>query len=261
MSYGLYVSAEGAHAQEYRMRVIANNIANVETPGFKRELAMQQARHAERIHWGDDYPGSGSMNDISGGVKTIGTQTEFEKLGTVMETGEKTDVCIAEPNAWFVYRNMQTGEDFLSRAGNFQILADGSLVAQSGTTKFAVLDEDLEPMRLENPEDPRWTIRDDGTLQEPAGGLETRFALVRPVTQHNMIRMRENVYQSLDGFEAIPDNDRNVRQNMLEGSSVNPAAEMIEMIVASRAIETNIKMMQSQDDITGGLISRVLRVS
>lgn len=259
MSYGLYISAEGAVSQEFRMRTIANNIANIETHGFKRELAMQQARETERNLIGDDYPGSGSINDIGGGVKTIGTLTEFDKLGAVMETGEPTDVCIAERTGWFVFENMQTGEHVLSRAGNFQVMADGSLVAQSGTTKFAVLDEELQPMRIENPHDPRWSIRDDGALYDPVGGEMTRFAIVKPVNERNMVKLGQNTYRSLDGVEPLADVDRHVKQGFLEGSSVNPATEMIEMIVASRAIETNVKMIQSQDEITGGLISRVLR--
>ena len=47
MPYGLYVSAEGAQAQMQRMEIIANNLANVDTAGFKRQMAVIQARHAE----------------------------------------------------------------------------------------------------------------------------------------------------------------------------------------------------------------------
>ncbi len=68
MPYGLYISAEGALAQSQRMEVIANNLANLDTPGFKRELAVFQARYAEAIEQGRDYPGSGSINDVGGGV-------------------------------------------------------------------------------------------------------------------------------------------------------------------------------------------------
>jgi len=260
MSYGLYISAEGAHAQEFRMRVIANNIANIETPGFKREMAMQQARHTERILLGNDWPGSGTINDVGGGVKTIGTHTEFNKLGSVQHTGIRTDVCIAEKTGWFLVQDMQSGENFLTRAGNFQILADGTLVAQSGTTRFAVLAENGDRIRIDNSPDNHWTIIEDGTIYDPAGGENQRLALVRPNVLHNMLKMSQNVYRSLDGYVPLENLDRNVRQFMLEGSSVDAASEMVEMIVTSRALESNTKLMQIQDEMSGGLIARVLRV-
>ncbi len=56
--YGLYLSAEGANAQAKRLEFIANNLANVETPGFKRDVPTFQARFAEAIQQGKDYPGS-----------------------------------------------------------------------------------------------------------------------------------------------------------------------------------------------------------
>ena len=52
MPYGFYISAEGANAQSARMDVIANNLANVDTVGFKRELASFQARYAEGVNKG-----------------------------------------------------------------------------------------------------------------------------------------------------------------------------------------------------------------
>jgi flagellar basal-body rod protein FlgF/flagellar basal-body rod protein FlgG len=68
MPYGLYLSADGAHSQAKRLEVVANNLANVDTVGFKRELAIFQAREAEATRRGEDYFGSGSVNDVGGGV-------------------------------------------------------------------------------------------------------------------------------------------------------------------------------------------------
>jgi flagellar basal body rod protein FlgG len=68
MPYGLYISAEGAQAQVARMEVIANNLANVETPGFKRDLAIFEARYAEAIEQGLQDPDTGELEDVGGGV-------------------------------------------------------------------------------------------------------------------------------------------------------------------------------------------------
>ncbi|MCL2304452.1 MAG: flagellar hook basal-body protein [Planctomycetaceae bacterium] len=259
MSYGLYVSAEGAHSQEYRLRTIANNIANVDTPGFKREVALQMARHTERIDQGYDYPGSGSINDISGGVITVGTKTEF-MLGKVESTTNPTDLTIADDGkGFFVVQDPRNGEFLLTRAGNFEILSDGQLVLQSGKGRYSVVDEDMQPIFIDV-SDPTWRINDDGTVQQ-AGGVFTNIAIVRSNNYNDMLKLGENVYRALDGFTPVAQTDRKVKAFTLERSSVNPAAEMIEMIVTARAIETNTKMMQNQDEMTAGLLNKVLSLS
>lgn len=258
MSYGLYVSAEGAHSQEFRLRTIANNIANIETPGFKRELALQMARHTERIDQGFDFPGSGSINDISGGVITVGTATQFI-LGKVESTQEKTDVAI-DGDGFFVVQDTRTGEHLLTRAGNFQVMPDGRLMLHSGETHFSVCDRDLEPITIADPSDPTWSIEQDGAILE-GGERTSTIALAIPNNYKNMLKLGENVYRSLDGQELVAEGETRMKAFCLEKSAVNPAAEMIEMIVAARAIETNTKMMQTQDELTAGLISRVLRIT
>ena len=259
MSYGLYISSEGAMSQEYRMQAIANNIANVDTPGFKREVALQMARHTERIDQGYDYPGSGTINDISGGVITVGTKTEF-MLGKVESTTNKTDLAIADDGrAFFVVQDPRNGEQLLTRAGNFELLSDGQLVLQSGKGRHAVLDEDMQPIYIDV-NDPTWHISDDGAVVQ-AGGIRTNIALVHSNNYNDMLKLGENVYRALDGFTPVPEMDRKVKAFTLERSSVNPASEMIEMIVTSRAIETNTKMMQNQDEMTAGLLNKVLSLS
>lgn len=259
MSYGLYVSAEGAFSQEYRLRTIANNIANVDTPGFKRELALQMARHTERIDQYFDYPHSGTINDVSGGVITVGTATEFV-LGKVEATSNPTDLTIDDDGkSFFLVQNPRNGEVLLTRTGNFGILSDGSLVLQSGKGRFHVLDEEQQPITVDL-SDQTWHITDDAAVQQ-AGGVRTNIALVRSNDLKKMMKLGENVFRSIDGHTPVPQEQRKVKAFTQERSAVNPAAEMIEMIVASRAIETNTKMMQHQDEMTGGLISRVLSVS
>ena len=99
MPYGMYISAEGAQAQAQRLQTIANNLANVDTAGFKRDVASFQARFAEAIQQGADYSGSRSESDLGGGVKIIGTQTDFSN-GTLRNTesaGGSSFQCSASP--------------------------------------------------------------------------------------------------------------------------------------------------------------------
>ena len=128
MPYGLYVSAEGARAQSQRLETIANNLANVDTAGFKRELAVFQARYAEAIEQGHDYPGSGSVNDVGGGVMLRLTQTDFSP-GPMKRTGAPTDLAIRSKGFFLVEKD---GQQYLTRAGNFRLTTEGNLVTQQG---------------------------------------------------------------------------------------------------------------------------------
>jgi flagellar basal body rod protein FlgG len=262
MSYGLYISSEGAMAQEYRMQTIANNIANLETPGFKRELALQMARHTESVAVGEIGFGTGLITDIGGGVHTIGTHTEF-KQGPIQETEVESDLAI-QGDGWFRVQDMSNGEIFLTRAGNFQVDRNGNFVTEWGRSRFQLLDVDGEAVTLPDPYSKTWHLTDDGVLHEQGIGRLQQIALVQPLNMKEMVKTGENVYrlEGQGGYRDLELEERpRIRSGHLEMSATNPSTEMIEMIVASRAVETNVKMMHAQDEATAGLISRVLRVA
>src|ERR1700693_5408410 len=114
MPYGLYISAEGAQVQTRRLDIIANNIANVDTVGFKRDLAVMQSRYSEAIERGTAYPGSGSINDIGGGVQFHQTVTDFSP-GPLRKTGNPSDAAL-QGEGFFVVSKGQ--EHLLTRAGD-----------------------------------------------------------------------------------------------------------------------------------------------
>jgi flagellar basal-body rod protein FlgF/flagellar basal-body rod protein FlgG len=124
MPYGLYISAAGAHAQSQRVEVLSNNIANAQTPGFKRELAVLQARHSEAISEGQDYPGTRSINNLGGGVYMAETLTDFNQ-GVFKLTGIESDLAIEGDGFFQVEKN---GQRLLTRAGNFNVGSDGRLL-------------------------------------------------------------------------------------------------------------------------------------
>jgi len=247
------------------MQTIANNIANLETPGFKREVALQMARHTASVAIGEVPFDTGLMTDIGGGVHTIGTHTEF-KQGPIAPTQFKSDLAI-QGDGWFRVRDVANGEEFLTRAGNFQVDRSGVFVSEWGRSRFQLLDVEGEPVTLPVADSNTWHITDDGVVHDVGVGRVQQIALVQPDDLKTMVKIGENVYR-LDippntlGYQDIPDPERpRIRSEHLEMSSVNPSTEMIEMIIASRAVETNVKMMHAQDEATGSLINRVLRVA
>ena len=96
MPYGMYISAEGAAAQAQRLEVIANNLANVDTPGFKQDVPTFQARFAEAIQQGQAQLGDQSINDLGGGVKVIEVDTDHS-AGLLKETGNDLDLAFYQP--------------------------------------------------------------------------------------------------------------------------------------------------------------------
>lgn len=252
MPYGLYLSAEGAHAQATRLEVIAHNLANVDTVGFKRELALFQARYAEETERGDDYAGSGSINDVGGGVLVQQTKTDFSP-GPLKRTGVPTDMAIRGEGFFVVEKE---GETYLTRAGNFLLNGQGELVTQYGGEEYAVLTDAGTPVVV-NPDVGPWELTATGAIRQ-AGTVQS-LAVVQPASLGDLVRMGENVFKPLADPRPVAPEDRNVVGGYLEMSGVRPTTEMIELIEASRAVEANLNMVQAQDEMLSGLVTRLMR--
>jgi flagellar basal-body rod protein FlgF len=251
MYYGLYMSAAGAHAQSRQVEVLSNNLANADTVGFKRELALLEARESEAIERGLDYRGSRSANDIGGGIRFAATATDF-RTGKFRETGIPTDFALETPGDFFAVQ--RGSEQLLTRAGNFQLGTDGTLLTQENDP---VLASDGSPIQLD-PALP-WRHMAGGLLEQ--GGDTFELGIFRPEDMRQLQKIGQN-YFSAPGQEPQPvlPEQRTVRGGAVELSAVNPVEEMVELISASRTYESNIRMIQQHDQATSQLISRMLRV-
>lgn len=249
MPYGLYISAEGAQAQSTRMEVIANNLANAATPGFKRDLALFQARFAEEIQRGEAPPAAGTLNDIGGGVETLATVTDFS-TGPLKQTGVPTDLAIDGEGFFMVRRN---GQEFLTRSGNFVFNSTGGLVTQDGDPVLSVTGAPI----VVNAELGPWHMTPDGGIAQ--GGDLVYLALARPNSLGDLMKTGDNLFASLAPVKPVDATQRRVTSGVLEQSGVQPVLEMTDMIETSRAFEANVNMIRNQDQILGELVSRVLK--
>jgi flagellar basal-body rod protein FlgF len=251
MYYGLYLSAAGAHSQSQKLEVLSNNLANVDTVGFKKELALLEASDSEAIQQGLDYRGSRSLSDVGGGVEMNQTATDFQ-VGTLRSTGVLTDFALESPNAFFV---VQRGdEQLLTRAGNFHLASDGRLLTQDGD---AVLSTDNSPIELD-PTLP-WRALPGGLIEQ--SGDRSELAVRKATDLAQLRKAGLNCFEIPGrGTQSLLEDERRVRQGYLEMSSVNPVQEMVELIATSRAHEMNIRMIQHHDGMTGSLVNRLLRV-
>jgi flagellar basal-body rod protein FlgF len=249
MPYGLYISAEGAQVQSRRLEVIANNIANVDTVGFKRDLAVMQSRYSEAVQRGMASPGAAPQSDIGGGVQFHQTVTDFSP-GPLRKTDNPTDVAL-QGDGFFVVRKGQ--ERLLTRAGNFRLKASGELVTQQG---YSVLAEDGSPITISPTEAP-WDIDSSGNMNQ--SGTRQPLQIAKPASLGDLAKVGENLFRPLGSLRPVAQNDRAVATGYLEMSDVQPTTEMTTMIETSRLIEANINVMRTHNEMLSNLIDRVLK--
>ncbi len=248
MPYGMYVSAAGAAAQSHRLEVLSNNLANINTAGFKPHLAMLQARHSAAVEQGEVTPGQGGIDDVGGGIAIKPTETLFEQ-GPIQQTGNRTDFAIVDEESFFT---VQRGDkQLMTRAGNFLFDSSGTLVTQNGDP---VLSQGGGQITI----DPRlpYEVTDDGFIHQ--AGTRQELGLFRPAEIGDLSRVGENLFEPLTPISPVNRADRNILRGALESSAVKPTAAMMEMIETTRIYEANVRLIQTQDESTGQLLSRVL---
>lgn len=249
MPYGIYLSAAGANVQNHRLEVLSHNLANVNTPGFKPQMAILQARNSAAIDSGETSFGSGTLDDLGGGVGIRPTQTQF-KQGPLEQTKRTTDFAINDERSFFV---VQRGNDqLLTRAGSFMFNSSGLLTNTNGDP---VLSTAGSPIQLD-PNAP-FNVRDDGTIQQ--AGQQFNLMLVAPKSMGDLSRIGDTLFKPLAPPEPIQNGERQVVSGHLERSAVEPTGAMMELIEASRVYEANLRLIQHQDQALGNLLSRILK--
>jgi flagellar basal body rod protein FlgG len=165
-------------------------------------------------------------------------------------TGGKTDFAINDPNAFFVVR--RGDEQFLTRAGGFLFDASGTLTTPAGDS---VLGIDNNPIQID-PTQP-YQVHYDGTIQQE--GARLMLMLTRPQDLQKLTREGANLFRVDGDLNDVPPGQRKLVAGHVEKSAVNPTTAMMELIEASRAYESNLRLIQHQDAAYGNLIGRVLR--
>lgn len=247
MIYGLYQSAAGMMVNEYRQDVLANNLANAGTVGFKREIAT----FAERLRASEAGRRHGPTNDLmealSGGVWLAQTQTDFTE-GAFIRTDNPLDVALTGPGFLLVAAN---GREYLTRDGRMVMDADGWLV--SAVDGAAILGRAGQPIRL-NPRGGQITIDEDGRIKQ--NKLHVGQLALVDVTNYQTLRKAGAGRFSADNIELSPSAAK-VYSGVMENSGVEPIKELVTMIEAARAYQFNAQMLSLQDQSAGRLINAV----
>jgi flagellar basal body rod protein FlgG len=241
MLYGLYLSAMGMQAQEKRLDVTANNLANANTTGFKRDLAVEQARASAPFE--DVRMGQYRMHMLAkqgGGVRLQGGGVDLTQA-MLQQTGKETDLAL-DGKGFFVVKGAD-GQTTLTRDGRLSLNADGTLVA--ATSGRPVLNAEGQAIRL-NPALPI-IVHNDGTISQ-TGGDQVKLKLMDVTDGRQVVKLGANLMTVADekALKAI-DPSTIVRQGSLEQSGVDPIVEMVSMMEGQRVFDANAKMISYQD--------------
>ncbi len=251
MNLSLYSAASGMDAQQYNLNTISNNIANVNTTGFKRSKAEFQDLLYQNTKSAGADAGGGNVTptsvEMGNGSQIVSTNKIFTQ-GQLTETGGELDIAVQGDGFFEV--QMADGGTAFTRDGAFKVDGNGQVTTSTGYTvqNFPTIPSGTVRVSISQTGE---VTTYDGTTQSQAGTIQ----LVRFVNPGGLESLGGNLFNETDG-SGTPETGNVgqngfgfVRQGYLEMSNVNVVQEMVNMIVAQRAYEINSKSIQTSDDM------------
>ena len=248
MIRGIYSSASGMLAETTRTDTIANNLANVNTAGYKKDVTVTKDFNSMLIHRINDGGGAPVVGSL--GLGTIVDEIAPNYLGGALrQTGNKLDAAIVGDGFFTI--DTPGGERY-TRNGTFSLNARSELVTQDGNRVMGTNGPILIPGIVE-----RLEIDQAGRLM--ADGVEAgQFRLVQFDNLRQLRKEGSSLYQA-NGAQTQPFTGQ-VEQGYLEMSNANVVSEMVNLIAAYRAYEVNSKTVQAHDQLLDKAVNEVGRV-
>ena len=252
----LYTAATGMQALETKLDVIANNMANINTTGFKKDRAnFEDIFYRQyRLPGAEDSDGNRTPTgiEVGLGVRVSSTQSDHEQ-GAFETTHNQFDFAI-EGDGFFQVQD-PNGDFLYTRAGNFGLNANQELVLGSANIGYV-----LEPNVTVPPEATNVVVTADGQVQistqnQPELQTIGSLQLAKFINPDGLIKLGDNLYKRSDasGDAQVGDPGQdgfgNIRQGFLEASNVEPVNELIDLITTQRAFELNSQVVQAGDQI------------
>ena len=262
MDPALRAAATGMMAQQTRTEVISNNLANVNTPGFKRSRAhfedlLYQTVQGQSI-LGDPSAETAPAIQVGRGTRLAGVQRMHEQ-GPLEQTGRNLDIAV-EGEGFFQLQGLN-GETSYTRDGSFQISDQGLLVTSGGQALQPPIRVPKDAAELTISATGIVTVRRGKDIQPTEIG---KIELARFANPSGLLSLGQNLYaptassgQPVVGFPSDEGMGRTL-QGSLEGSNVEIVQEMVEMISAMRAYEINSKAIKTADEM-GQIANNITR--
>jgi flagellar basal-body rod protein FlgG len=257
MMRALWTSASGMIAQQLNVDVVANNLANVNTNGYRRmradfaDLFYQIGRNPGATVVATQRVPSGSQAGV--GAKPLATSRDFYTQGNVQETGIPTDISIMGQGFYVV--QLPDGRQAYTRDGSFHLTANGELVSGDGlfTVPQIVFPANIDQNLISVGTDGQVTVSDATGQQQQVGQLQ----LARFINPEGLRAIGGNLFTetqaSGQAITGVPGQDGlgELQQRFLENSNVQVVTEMVGLIVGQRAYEANSQGIQTADSMLG----------
>jgi flagellar basal-body rod protein FlgG len=259
----LSIAATGMNAQQTNLEVIANNIANINTTGFKRA----RAEFTDLLYQVDRMQGVPSRADssivpegvnIGLGVKTAAVRN-LHVQGNLVSTGNKFDLALTG-KGWFQIEGAD-GETLYTRAGSFNTNATGQLVTLDGYTVVPGITVPPEAVDVVVNKNGEVFARIEGQIDLQNLG---QLALANFANEAGLSALGDNLFRETAasgpatvGMPGEP-GFATIEQGYLESSNVDPVKEITELISAQRAYEMNSKVIQAADEMAA-VVSKNIR--
>lgn len=255
----MHSASTGMRALDTKLNVIAHNLSNIDTVGFKRsrvnfEDLMYQIKREPGVRDANDEPKPHGIQ-VGLGVEVSGTQLDFRQ-GPIDPTGRRLDVLI-EGEGFFQVRTFYNGQETIAytRNGNFIRNANGNLVVANSDGSMLEppinIPNDVNDGAVEIGLDGQVSVRQEGNnLLAQIGQLE----LARFVNPEGLLQIGKNLYVETDAsgppILSIPQQQGigSLRQAALERSNVDPVRELVDLIFTQRGFEMNSQSIQAADE-------------
>jgi flagellar basal-body rod protein FlgG len=259
----LSIAATGMNAQQTNLEVIANNIANINTTGFKRARAefSDLLYQTERLQ---GVPNRANQNivpegaSIGLGVKTTAIRN-LHIQGSLVSTGNKFDLALTGPG-WFQIEGAD-GETLYTRAGAFNTNANGDLVTADGYAVQPAITVPADAVQIVVNKTGQVFAQIDGQTELQDLG---QLTLATFANEAGLAPLGDNLFQetaaSGPANVGVPGDPgfATIQQGYLENSNVDPVKEITELIAAQRAYEMNSKVIQAADEMAA-VVSKNIR--
>lgn len=253
MNHSLWVAKTGLDAQQTRMSVIANNLANVNTTGFKKSHAVFEDLIYQNIKQAGGQTSQQTRSatglEIGTGARLVATERDFAQ-GNLAQTDNALDVAIN--GSGFLQVLMPDGTTAYTRDGSMQLDSEGNLVTASGYTILPGVNVPAEAQSLIIGQDGTVSVQIDGNATPQEIGTLTLADFVNP---GGLEAKGENLYVETAASGAAQvgapaaDGLGSLRQGALESSNVNVVEELVDMIETQRAYELNSKAIETSDQM------------
>ena len=234
MNQGTYPLAASMINQFNRLDQISNNLANINTNGFKQEGTTETTFNYYLQKMQEENIAPTKINTVTNNIPKIDSKFINSEMGPIAMTGNALDFALNNPDTFFKVQNTN-GDIVYTRDGSFKNL-DGFLVDENGNN---VLNADNEPIVVEDN-----FVSQIGVTKTPYTNLE---------------KIGDNTYRlkNPNELEIFENNDNLIVNGAIEKSNVNSVSSMVELIDAHRRFDQSQKAISSIDSLNASLIEKI----